>query len=155
MSDFETIEIGVVAYQSAQESAVLGLTDLLRVAGRIAASHMNSGIAPFRLTHWRMSSPFSLPGRVFDTAPSSDVALAAVILPPTLNLQLNRARHSHGLIGYVSAMPTARSWALSVQVRFFLLSQDCSVNAKRLLTGLMQSNSSNDSLMFISIRISW
>ncbi|WP_079391345.1 GlxA family transcriptional regulator [Pseudomonas aeruginosa] len=84
MSDFETIEIGIVAYQNSQESAVLGLTDLLRVAGRIAASHTNSGIAPFRLTHWKMSSPFSLPGRVFDTAPSSDVALAAVILPPTL-----------------------------------------------------------------------
>lgn len=84
MSEFETIEIGIVAYQDAQESAILGLTDLLKVAGRIAASHTKSGSNPLRLSHWEMCSPFSAPARVADTAPQSEVALAAIILPPTL-----------------------------------------------------------------------
>lgn len=79
-------EIGVVIYPGAQQAAVLGLTDLLRVADRIARSHAKTGEPALRVTHWRQAGDAGAPVRVFDTHP--DVlpgTLSALVLPPALD----------------------------------------------------------------------
>ncbi|MGQ7247016.1 GlxA family transcriptional regulator [Halomonas sp. V046] len=79
------IEIGVVLYPGAQQAAVLGLTDLFRVANRMASSRLRQSEPPLRVTHWQQHAADASPERVFDSAPGAPSVLSALILPPTLN----------------------------------------------------------------------
>lgn len=80
-----SIEIGVVLYPGAQAAAVLGLTDLFKVAGRIAAARHGSTGSTLRISHWQPKSPGSKPVRVFDSHPRRPGAPSALIAPPTLD----------------------------------------------------------------------
>ena len=60
MGETPSIEIGLLLYPGAQVSAVLGLTDLLTVAGGIATPHGAAG-KPLRISHWQPKSPGSKP----------------------------------------------------------------------------------------------
>jgi transcriptional regulator GlxA family with amidase domain len=78
-------EIGVVVYLGAQQSAVLGLTDLLCLASGFARTREKSERAPLRITHWRPDGNDGVPSRVFDSHPDApSEPLSALILPPTL-----------------------------------------------------------------------
>lgn len=78
-------EIGVVVYPGAQQSAVLGLTDLLCLASGFARTREKSERAPLRITHWRPDGNDGVPSRVFDSHPDApSEPLSALILPPTL-----------------------------------------------------------------------
>lgn len=84
MTTIQPIEIGVVLYPSAQQAAVLGVTDLLLMAGGIAAEHAGLEHNPVRVTHWQASSEKTPPVRVFDSSPDLPCELAIVIVPPKL-----------------------------------------------------------------------
>jgi transcriptional regulator GlxA family with amidase domain len=78
-------EIGILDYPGAQQAAVLGLIDLLRMANRIAASHNKSGESLLRISQWRYAIG-GTPARVVDTHPEAGAgALSALILPPALD----------------------------------------------------------------------
>jgi len=84
MTPDESVEIGLVLYPGAQRAAVLGLTDLFALAGRVAADRRISAASPLRVSHWQLDAPGKAPVRVFDTAPDAVSKLAVLILPPCL-----------------------------------------------------------------------
>lgn len=84
MNQQQLTEIGLVLYAEAQLAAVLGLTDLLGIAGRIAAAHRKLDGNPLRISHWQRKSSGAKPVRVFDSEPGTSESLSALIMPPTL-----------------------------------------------------------------------
>lgn len=85
MNERQLIEIGLVLYPEAQLAAVLGLTDLLGVAGRIAAAHRKLDSSPLRISHWQRKTSGAKPVRIFDSEPGASGDLSALIMPPTLS----------------------------------------------------------------------
>lgn len=77
--------IGILLYPGAQLSAVLGLTDLFRIATRF--NHPGQGCSPgLRILHWQASGT-GAPEVVFDSEPQPGGQGAhcdVLILPPTL-----------------------------------------------------------------------
>lgn len=102
------IEIGLVIYPGTQLAAVLGMTDFLTLAGRIAGKQVNRQQAPsLRVSHWQMRDGENIPVRVFDTAPGAEGTPDVPILPPRLGPPIEaheaapfvkwlRERHSAG-----------------------------------------------------------
>lgn len=84
MAQVRTIEIGLVCYPDCQEAAVLGLTDLLLMAGRNAGRHRKQAGAALRVTHWRKRAADAAPSRAFDSAPDITTKMTALICPPSL-----------------------------------------------------------------------
>lgn len=115
MEQPQTTEIGLVLYPGAQQAAVLGLTDLFRVANRMASSRLQQSEPPLRVTHWQQNTGDAAPVRIFDSGSGAPSVLSALILPPTLNepvgsdeaLSLTawlRERHTEGVaLGSVCA----------------------------------------------------
>ncbi|WP_020208220.1 GlxA family transcriptional regulator [Gilvimarinus chinensis] len=77
----KAIEIALVLYPGVQQAAVLGITDLLATANRMAALG-NTGLS-FTVSQWQLDKN-SPPKKVATASPDKTQALAAVILPPTL-----------------------------------------------------------------------
>jgi transcriptional regulator GlxA family with amidase domain len=109
MNQKPLIQIGLVLYPDVQQAAVLGLTDLFAVAGKIAASHLGQTESPLLVSHWRCEVPGALPVPVFESAPNVSGTLAALIVPPTLSKPITaqgaqpftgwlKAHHAHGVI---------------------------------------------------------
>jgi len=106
MTGADRIEVGLVLYPGAQLAAVLGMTDFLLLAGRIAAEATDHRQAPaLRVSHWQLHEGEAAPRRVFDTAPDEAGALSVLILPPRLGPLIEPAeaapfvgwlRESHG-----------------------------------------------------------
>ncbi len=115
MEQMQTIEIGLVLYPGAQQAAVLGLTDLFRVANRMASSRLRQSEPPLRVTHWQQNTTDAAPVRIFDSGSGEPSLLSALILPPTLNESVGsdellpltawlRERHADGVaLGSVCA----------------------------------------------------
>lgn len=89
MGRSKTVEIGLVLYPGAQLAAVLGLSDLFGIAGRLAASHQGQPDNPLRVSHWRQDALGAALERVFDSKPDDPGTLSALILPPTLDDPIN------------------------------------------------------------------
>lgn len=102
------IEMGLVIYPGTQMAAVLGMTDFLTLADRIAGEQANCRQAPpLRVSHWQMRDGADIPVRVFDTAPGTLGMPDVLILPPRLGSPIEadeaapfvgwlRERHSMG-----------------------------------------------------------
>ena len=102
-------EIGILLYPGAQMSAVLGLTDLFRIANRLGAEH-DTNHRELRISHWQLRENDSDDlARVFDTHQQQPQRLIGLILPPNLDIdpqggsipQLQRwveAQHASGCI---------------------------------------------------------
>ena len=84
MNQKHAIEIGLVVYEKAQMAAVLGLTDLLVVASKIAAKRQDTTELPLQVSHWEVKDSDMHPICTFSSDPDSAGKLAAVIIPPTL-----------------------------------------------------------------------
>lgn len=107
----QEVRIGIVLYPGVQMSAVLGLTDLFRVAGRVAGNGRTD--APrLRLRHLEADGD-AAPAIVFDCAadgdPVADGSCDVLILPPSLEAPIDseaaaplarwlRARHGEGSV---------------------------------------------------------
>ncbi|WP_311273411.1 MULTISPECIES: helix-turn-helix domain-containing protein [unclassified Rhizobium] len=105
------IQISIILYPGAQLSAAMGLTDLFKVAGRIAEG-VDLEITRLRVRHLRIESDAD-PLLVFDSDPSTIEDGAGpcdvLILPPSLEPPISaeaaasivnwlRARHSEGSV---------------------------------------------------------
>ncbi|MGP9688909.1 GlxA family transcriptional regulator [Psychrobacter sp. AOP22-C1-C5] len=84
MTQKEPIEIGLVIYEKAQMAAVLGLTDLLVVASKIAAKRQDTTDLPLQVSHWELSGSERQPTRTFSSNPNLSGSVSALIIPPTL-----------------------------------------------------------------------
>lgn len=106
-----TIQISIILYPGAQLSAAMGLTDLFKVAGRIAKG-VDLDITRLRVRHLRIESDAD-PLVVFDSDPSTigdgEGPCDVLILPPSLEPPISaeaaapivnwlRARHSEGSV---------------------------------------------------------
>lgn len=109
MKQKHAIEIGLIVYEKAQMAAILGLTDLLMVASKIAAKHQDTTDLPLQVSHWEIKGSKQQPTCTFSSNPDSAGKLAAVIIPPTLEtpiakqaaepwLEWLRKQHSTGVI---------------------------------------------------------
>ncbi|AWT48714.1 AraC family transcriptional regulator [Psychrobacter sp. YP14] len=109
MNQNHTIEIGLIVYEKAQMAAILGLTDLLMVASKLAAKSQDTTDLPLQVSHWEISGAEQRPKRTFSSKPDSVGKLAAIIIPPTLEapiakqaaapwLQWLKEQHSTGTI---------------------------------------------------------
>lgn len=84
MTQKDSIEIGLVVYEKAQMAAVLGLTDLLTIANRIAAKHHDNADLSLQVSHWETQGAKQQPTRRFSSNSSASGKVAALIIPPTL-----------------------------------------------------------------------
>ena len=90
MHQKDAIEIGLVVYEKAQMAAVLGLTDLLSVANRIATERnadvdgKNSNDCFLQVSHWTIQGSDNEPTRTFSSHAQVSGRIAALIIPPTL-----------------------------------------------------------------------
>ncbi|MFC7738367.1 GlxA family transcriptional regulator [Roseomonas sp. GCM10028921] len=85
MSGPDGIEVGLLLYPGAQMAAVLGMTDFLTLADRIAAEGLDGPQHPMlRISHWQLRNGDGTPCRVFDTAQEAGGAPSVLILPPRL-----------------------------------------------------------------------
>ena len=109
MNQKYAIEIGLVVYEKAQMAAVLGLTDLLTVASKLAAKREDTTDLPLQVSHWEIKGAEQQPKRTFSSNPDSIGKLIAVIIPPTLEapiakqaaepwLEWLKEQHSTGVI---------------------------------------------------------
>src|SRR5699024_4507406 len=109
MNQKHAIEIGLIVYEKAQMAAILGLTDLLMVASKIAAKHQDTTDLPLQVSHWEIKGSNLRPTCNFSSNPDGSGRLAAIIIPPTLEtpiakqaaapwLEWLRKQHSTGVI---------------------------------------------------------
>ncbi|WP_243443319.1 hypothetical protein [Psychrobacter sp. JCM 18903] len=54
MNQKHAIEIGLIVYEKAQMAAVLGLTDLLTVASKLAVKRQDTTDLPLQVSHWEI-----------------------------------------------------------------------------------------------------
>lgn len=78
------LHIGVLIYPGAQMAAVLGMTDLFRVAGDIAARRHDQDVRPLMVSHWRAATPGQGPECVFASGGDEGRPPDVCILPPSL-----------------------------------------------------------------------
>lgn len=69
-------EVGIVTYPGCQTAMVLGMTDLIAIAGKISADH---GGPVLRVSHWRLVED-GLFERAYDTHPEDGAGSAPTIL---------------------------------------------------------------------------
>lgn len=109
MNQKHAIEIGLIVYEKAQMAAVLGLTDLLTVASKLAAKRQDTTDLPLQVSHWEISGADQQPTCTFSSNLNSVGKLTAVIIPPTLEapiakqaaapwLEWLKEQHSTGVI---------------------------------------------------------
>lgn len=109
MSHKDTIEIGLVVYEKAQMAAVLGLTDLLVVASKLATKRQDTTDLPLQVSHWEIMGSDRCPTCTFSSHPDRVGKLTAVIISPTLEapiakqaaepwLEWLKDQHSTGVI---------------------------------------------------------
>jgi len=84
------IEIGIVLYEGVQQASVLGITDLLGLAGRIAADRRGLKDNVVRISHWSACMEGDTPERVFDSLPGSTESPVAMLVPPILEEPIGR-----------------------------------------------------------------
>ena len=109
MNQKHAIEIGLIVYEKAQMAAVLGLTDLLTVASKLAVKRQDTTDLPLQVSHWEIKGAEQQPTCTFSSNPDSVGKLTAVIIPPTLEapiakqasepwLEWLKEQHSTGVI---------------------------------------------------------
>jgi transcriptional regulator GlxA family with amidase domain len=74
----------MVLYPGAQNSTVLGLTDLFTIANRFVVEQRELSSRPIRISHWQREDGDGQPKRVFDTHPHEESSPTALILPSVL-----------------------------------------------------------------------
>lgn len=83
------VEIGILLYPGAQLAAVLGLTDLLALAGRIANDRAEPAPLALHVTHWHIAAPGQPPSAGHASHPGAVDPLDVLILPPSLEAPIS------------------------------------------------------------------
>lgn len=131
MSPQSNLEIGLLLYPSVQQAAVLGITDLLCLAGRLAAGQQGLAVNPVRVSHWRLPPAGHLPERVFDTQPDATERLSALIVPPTLEAPTDTL-HAGRLAPWLRAIHGQGTLLGSVCAGTFLLAESGLLDGRKV-----------------------
>jgi len=112
------IELGILNYPQAQQSAVLGLSDLFGMAQRYLERPQNTSQTQLRISHWQLSE--SVAQRIYDTAPKADNrTLAVLIVPPSLAGPPQLAAHAP----FLTQLHSQGTILASVCVGVFMLAE--------------------------------
>lgn len=114
-------EIGLLMYPGSQ-AALHGLTDLFAVANRIADEHESSQLPILRVSHWCDDGESAQPAQLFDSHPTSDSRMVAVIIPPSL-FQLTCEKALNRLAMWIREKHAEGAAVGSVCLGVFLLAQ--------------------------------
>lgn len=90
MPDHGPTEIGILVYPGAQQAAILGLTDLLLVANRMAAAKQPDTPPRLRVSHWEHCSAQDDLHRIFDSGDGNCQSPQVLVLPPSLEPPIQR-----------------------------------------------------------------
>lgn len=125
------LDIGLLLYPSVQQAAVLGITDLLTLAGRLAAQQQGLAANPVRVSHWCITQHDNPPERVFDTQPGATERLTALIIPPTLDTPIDR-HLADGLTPWLRAIHAEGTLLGSVCAGTFLLAESGLLDGRKV-----------------------
>lgn len=78
-----SVEIGLLLYPGAQQSSVLGMTDLFEVVNWTSDSRENISRPLIRVSHWQLEQGAAVPDRVFDTMQGKAGEPTVLIVPST------------------------------------------------------------------------
>lgn len=121
MAGIGTYEVGIVDYPGAQAACILGLTDLLGVASRIALDRRRSAPNPLRVTHWKpIPSASSTLACVYDSAAHGTPRPQTLILPPTM-VKLPDPEVSAGVVTWIRSRHAAGATLASLCSGAFIL----------------------------------
>ncbi|MXO65402.1 GlxA family transcriptional regulator [Altericroceibacterium endophyticum] len=90
MTNAHTTEIGILIYPGCQMAAVLGLTDILREANRMAQEKLpRRSSALLQVSHWEREEDDALPRRIFASGDGAPSPPAVLVLPPALEHKIS------------------------------------------------------------------
>jgi transcriptional regulator GlxA family with amidase domain len=116
-------EIGIVHYPGAQVACILGLTDLLGIAARIAADQRRSGQSRLRVTHWRpLHDDAANLACVYDSAPRGGPKPRTLIIPPTM-VNLPDPDIPAGVVSWVRSLHANGATLVSLCSGSFILAE--------------------------------
>ncbi|WP_223295491.1 GlxA family transcriptional regulator [Granulicella mallensis] len=124
------IEIGILAYPEAQLAAVLGLTDIFRVANQISAEQGATPLCEIRVSHWELQN--NRVKRAFASQRSTGGKISALIIPPSF-AELSTVRTSKTVSRWIKARRSDGTVLCSVCAGAFLLA-DTGLLAGRTIT---------------------
>ena len=135
MPEQGTIEIGLVIYPGAQLASVLGMTDFLMIADRLARQEVNHprGTPFFRITHWQIRDGKGTPTRVFDTAPSHEGAPDVLILPPRIGSPIE-SEEAAPFVGWLRERYSTGTSLGSICTGTFLLGETGLLSGRHITT---------------------
>ncbi len=130
----EPAEIGIVVHEEALMSAVYGLTDMFNVANLKSREQHETNAPQIRASHWK----FGLDGSVtrgFDSHPELPAGpLSALILPPTLHVELKMKRDLTDLSQWLRQRHAEGTVVSSVCGGAYLLAESGLVEGRALTT---------------------
>jgi transcriptional regulator GlxA family with amidase domain len=134
MTGTEPIEIGLVLYPGAQMAAVLGMTDFLMLADRIAADGSDDPPPPLlRISHWQLHAGANAPCRAFDTLPDAGGTPSVLILPPRLG-PLIEPDEAAPFVGWLRRLHSSGTALGSICTGAFLLGETGLLAGRRITT---------------------
>ncbi|MCF3642798.1 helix-turn-helix domain-containing protein [Rhizobium sp. TRM95111] len=130
----EPAEIGIVVHEEALMSAVYGLTDMFNVANLQSTEHHGKRAPQIRVSHWKLGADGSVT-RGFDSHPSLPAAaLSALILPPTLSVELQMKRDLREISAWLHQRHAEGTVVSSVCGGAYLLAESGLVKGRALTT---------------------
>lgn len=128
------VEIGIVVHEEALLSAVHGLTDMFNVANQQSRQLHESDAPQIRSSHWTLGVDGSIT-RGYDTHPGQpSEGLAALILPPTLSVELQQKRDLTALSEWLKQKHADGTIVSSVCGGAYLLAESGLVEGRALTT---------------------
>lgn len=129
-----SVEIGILQYSGAQAAAVLGMTDLLIAAARIARQRHGSGSQTLLVSHWGRADDRLAPERIFSSDPvKRDNRPAVIVIPPGLGDPMPAAEARH-YADWLRAEHTSGSGLCSICKGAFLLGETGLLDGRTVTT---------------------
>lgn len=133
MDEKARVEIGIVLYPGAQSAAVLGLTDLFSLAGKIAARSHVPNAPELHVTHWQLDPGSTELVRVYNFSPSGSTRPDVLVLPPSLEEPLS-AQEARPFIAWLQSQHKAGVTLASVCAGAFLLGETGLLKGRTITT---------------------
>ncbi|WP_244479168.1 DJ-1/PfpI family protein [Stenotrophomonas terrae] len=116
------IQVGILLYPGAQLAAVLGLTDLFALAGRLASERAAPAAPELQVTHWRIEAPGQAPQAVYSSSQPPTGTPQVMILPPSMQPPIS-PEAAAPYLGWLRALHDDGTTLASVCAGAFLLAE--------------------------------
>lgn len=125
------VEIGIFAYPEAQLAAVLGLTDLFRIANEISVEQGATPLCELRVSHWELQG--GKVKRAFTSQRSTGGKISALVFPPSF-AKLSTVQTSKTLSRWIKARRNDGTILCSVCAGAFLLADTGLITGRTITT---------------------